>query len=66
MAKHKMKISKTVRDRFKVTGTGKILRAKTGHRHNIAKKSRANVRRGKVPIEVTGPLKIKIKKLLGI
>lgn len=61
-----MKISKTLRDRFKVTGTGKILRAKIGFRHNISKKSRANVRRGKIPIEVTGATKIKIKKLLGI
>ncbi len=62
----KQKISKTVRDRFKITGTGKILRGKIGHRHNISKKSRANVRRGKKPVEVTGVLAKKLKKLLGI
>ena len=64
--KNKMKISKTVRDRFKITGTGKIMRSKIGFRHNISKKSRANVRRGNVPIEITGKMKIILKKLLGI
>lgn len=61
-----MKISKTVRDRFKVTGSGKVLRRKIGHRHLIITKSRTNVRRAKRPIQVTGPLEKKVKKLLGI
>lgn len=61
-----MKVSKTLKDRFKITGTGKILRSKIGFRHNISKKSRANVRRGKIPINITGTTKIKLKKMLGI
>ncbi len=62
----KLKISKTVRDRFKVTGTGKIMRRKIGQRHLKATKSRRNIRRGKEPIQVTGVLEKKLKKLLGI
>lgn len=62
----KQKISKTIRDRFKITATGKVLRGKIGQRHNIGKKRRTNVRRGKRLIQVTGKLEKKIKKLLGI
>ncbi len=61
-----MKISKTVRDRFKVTANGKILRRKPGQRHLKASKRATSVRRGKEPIQVTGPLEKKIKSLLGI
>lgn len=62
----KMKISKTIRDRFKVTGTGKILRRKSGQRHLKASKSRANIRRGKKNILVIGKVEKKLKKMLGI
>jgi len=62
----KMKISKTVRDRFKVSAGGKIMRRKIGHRHNISKKSRRNIRRGKIPVQVIGVAEKKIKKMLGI
>lgn len=61
-----MKISKTVRDRFKVTGSGKILRRKIGFRHNITKKTRGNKRRGKLPVQVIGPTEGKVRKMLGI
>ncbi len=62
----KMKISKSVRDRFKVTKNGKIIRRKIGQRHLKAHKRRTNLRRGKEPIQVRGPLEKKLKKLLGI
>ncbi|MCL4397505.1 50S ribosomal protein L35 [Patescibacteria group bacterium] len=62
----KMKMSKTVRDRFKVSANGKIMRRKIGQRHLKATKSRANIRRGKVPIQVVGVLEKKLKKLLAV
>ena len=62
----KLKISKTVRDRFKISAGGKLMRRKIGQRHLKASKSRANVRRGKVPVRVTGVLEKKVKKMLGI
>ncbi len=61
-----MKISKTVADRIKVSANGKLMRRKVGHRHLKIHKSRTNIRRGKEPIQVTGLLEKKIKKLLGI
>ncbi|MBI3887570.1 50S ribosomal protein L35 [Candidatus Microgenomates bacterium] len=60
----KMKLSKTVRDRFKVSSNGKVLRRKIGQRHLKASKSRANVRRGKIEVQVVGVLEKKVKKLL--
>lgn len=62
----KLKISKTVRDRFKVTKNGKILRRKIGMRHLRGSKRRTIIRRGKEPILVTGRLEKKLKKLLGV
>ena len=62
----KIKIPKSIADRFKVTGTGKIMRRKSGARHLKSSKSAANIRRSKVPQQVTGPFEKKIKKLLGI
>lgn len=59
-----MKLSKTVRDRFKVSSNGKVLRRKIGQRHLKASKSRANVRRGKIEVQVVGVLEKKVKKLL--
>lgn len=35
----KMKSNKSVLSRFKVTGTGKLLRSKPGKRHKLEKKS---------------------------
>ena len=61
-----MKISKTIRDRFKVSANGKIMRRKSGQRHLKATKSRANIRRGKHPIKVAGVFEKKLKKMLGI
>lgn len=62
----KMKISKTVKDRFKVTGRGKVMRRKIGQRHLMAHKSSANKRRNSHPVQVVGKLEKKLKKMLGI
>ena len=62
----KLKIPKSVADRLKVTGSGKVMRRKMGTRHLRSSKSAGNKRRGKVMVEVIGPMRIKVKKLLGI
>ncbi len=62
----KMKLSKTVRDRFKVSANGKVMRRKIGQRHLKAAKSRRNIRRGKKGVQVIGVLEKKLKKLLMI
>lgn len=62
----KMKTVKSVKDRFKVTGRGKIIRRKTGHRHLKSNKSNTSLRRGKIPILVTGTMEVKVKRMLQI
>lgn len=61
-----MKISKTVVDRLKITGGGKVMRRKVGHRHLTSNKRATNKRRAAEPIQVVGKLEKKIKKLLGV
>ncbi len=41
----KMKTNKSVASRFKVTGTGKLLRGSQGRRHKLTKKSSVRKRR---------------------
>lgn len=62
----KMKISKSVKDRLKVTAGGKIIRRKVGHRHKLSAKRSTTTRRGKEPIIVTGRIAKKIRKMLGV
>lgn len=62
----KFKIRKSVRDRFKVTKTGKVFRRISGHRHLKSNKRKTNLYRGKKPILVFGRVEKKIKKMLGI
>jgi len=45
MAKVKQKTNKAVKARFRVTGTGKLLRGKPGSRHILTKKSSNRKRR---------------------
>lgn len=63
--KQKQKIRKSVAKRFKVTGTGKILRRGSHIRHLRRKKKKKQIRAQKLPQEVTGAWKRKIKKALG-
>jgi ribosomal protein L35 len=64
VAKNKMKIRKSIRKRFKVTKTGKVLRRGSHVRHIRRKKSKSQVRAQKLPQQVNGSWKKKIKKLL--
>jgi len=52
--------------RFRVTGTGKILREKAGKRHNLEKKSSKVTRRLSGTVEVAKADTKRAKKMLGI
>lgn len=65
MKKQKMKIRKSVKRRFKITKTGKVLRRGSHIRHLRRKKKKSQIRAQKLPKEVKGAWKRKVKKLLG-
>ena len=52
--------------RFKVTGSGKILREKAGKRHNLEKKASKVTRRLSGTVEVAKADNKRAKKMLGI
>lgn len=62
----KQKTRKIVIKRFKVTGTGKIMRRTQNMRHLRRRKSAKQIRRYRTYQEVTGNLAKKIKLMLGI
>ena len=66
MNKVKTKTRKIVAKRFKVTGTGKILRRTPNMRHLRARKSAKQIRRYRKYVEVKGIFAKKIKRMLGI
>lgn len=67
MAKnYKLKTKKGVASRFKVTGTGKILRRVQNMRHLRANKSKRAKRNYRRLVQVKGANAIRIKKILGI
>lgn len=61
----KMKIKKSISNRFEVTKTGKVLRMSSFNRHLRRKKSKKQLRRLKGKQPVAAAFAIKIKKLLG-
>ncbi len=61
-----MKTTKSAASRFKVSGTGKVIRRKIGQRHLHITKSRSNLRRGKQAIVIHGIQLKKVRRLLGI
>ena len=61
----KFKIKKSIRNRFEVTKTGKVLRMSSFNRHLRRKKSKKQLRRLKGKQIVLGAFAIKIRKLLG-
>ena len=61
----KVKTNKSAAKRFKVTGSGKILRRKHGRAHLLQKKSSARKRRLGEEVEVTGKDAKKVMRLLG-
>ncbi len=66
MQKYKNKIRKGVAKRFKITGSGKVLRRSQNMRHIRRRKSKRAIRASRKPIQVTGPWAIKIKRMLGL
>jgi ribosomal protein L35 len=63
--KIKIKIRKSVRNRFEVTKNGKVLRMSSFNRHLRRKKSKKQLRRLKGKKHVLGAFAVKVKKLLG-
>jgi len=59
-----MKTRKSIKKRFKITKTGKVLRRAIGQNHFRAKKSGKQIRRSKKWIRVSDELAKKIKKLI--
>ncbi|MEO7943639.1 MAG: 50S ribosomal protein L35 [Marmoricola sp.] len=62
----KQKTHSGARKRFRVTGSGKILRKKAGLRHNLEKKSSKVTRRMSGTTEVAKADTKRAKKLLGL
>ncbi len=61
----KMKSHSGTSKRVKVTGSGKLMRQKTGLRHNLEKKPSTMTRRMSGITEVSSADAKKVKKLLG-
>jgi large subunit ribosomal protein L35 len=66
MHKYKQKTRKGAAKRFKITGTGKVLRRAQNMRHIKRHKSKKAIRAGRKPIEVTGKFARKVKHMLGL
>lgn len=66
MKRYKQKTRKGVTRRFKITGSGKVLRRNQNMRHLRRKKSKKAIRNYRVPTEVTGVWAKKIKRMIGI
>lgn len=66
MQKYKQKTRKGVAKRFKVTGTGKVLRRTQNMRHLRRRKSKKAIRAYRKPVEVTGKWAKRIKQMLGL
>jgi large subunit ribosomal protein L35 len=62
----KMKTDRGAAKRFKITGTGKIMRRKAFRSHILEKKSSARKRRLASEAQVTGGDAKQIKKMLGL
>lgn len=66
MAKLKQKTRKGVSKRFKITGTGKVLRRNQNMRHLRRKKGKKTIRAYRIPTQVKGKWARKIKEMLGL
>jgi len=62
----KMKTHSGSKKRFRVTGSGKIMRERTHKRHYLEHKTSRRTRRLAVDVPVSSPDAKKIKRLLGI
>lgn len=66
MANYKQKTRKGAAKRFKITATGKVLRRHQNARHLRRKKSKKAMRNYDVPVQVTGKMKRKVKRMIGL
>ena len=64
--KQKRKTSKSAAKRFKVTGTGKIVRRHSHARHILTKKSRKRVRKLSSPALVSDADRPRVERMLNI
>jgi len=64
--KQKRKTSKSAAKRFKVTGTGKIVRRHSHARHILTKKSRKRVRKLASPALVSDADRARVERMLNI
>jgi large subunit ribosomal protein L35 len=62
----KVKTRSSVRKKFKVTGSGKVLRRPAMRSHNLEKKSSKRKRGFRKDREVTGADRGRVKKMLGM
>lgn len=66
MKKLKQRTRSGVAKRFKITGTGKVMRRSQNMRHIRKNKSKKAIRAYRKPIEVKGKWARKIKRMLGL
>ncbi|MCD6159107.1 MAG: 50S ribosomal protein L35 [Kosmotoga sp.] len=66
MGKTKMKTHKATAKRFKITGSGKVMRQHSGRNHNTGKKSESNRREARKWEELSKGMSKKVKKSLGL
>jgi large subunit ribosomal protein L35 len=66
MKKYKVKTRKGAARRFKVTGSGKVMRRIQNRRHLRRNKSKKAKRNYRIPVEVQGKYAKKVKRMLGL
>lgn len=66
MKKIKQKTRKGASRRFKITGTGKVMRRIQNQRHLLRHKSKKAKRNYRVMVEVKGKWATKVKRMLGV
>lgn len=65
MSQKKFKTRKSIAKRIKITKTGKVLFRGSHVRHLRRKKNKGQVRNQKIPKQLKGAWKKKVKKMLG-
>jgi large subunit ribosomal protein L35 len=66
MKKIKQRTRSGVAKRFKITGTGKVMRRSQNMRHRRRIKSKKAIRAYRKPVQVKGKWARKIKRMLGL
>ena len=61
----KNKTHSGAKKRFRITGSGKVMRERAGHVHKFYEKTSTKARRLSNDVEVSAPDAKKVKKLLG-